>query len=109
MIDVKNDWLPIGSVVLLEGASHPVMITAYMAVEGSTKKIFDYCGCPFPEGLHGAGGLFFDKDQIEKVADISTLSTLCAQIVQRLNDFETRYQEARAMGYEALVSQAVSA
>ena len=49
---MNKSFLPIGSVVLLEGASKMIMINGYCAVTSSVKdKVFDYRGCPYPEGI----------------------------------------------------------
>ena len=66
---MKNKYLPIGSVVKLEGGEKGVMITGYCAVtpdfEGRT---FDYRGVPFPEGvITEVGAVLFDNSMIEKV------------------------------------------
>lgn len=62
-------FLPIGSVVLLKGGSKKIMINGYCAVTESNKdKIYDYRGCPFPEGiLISEGTALFDHDQIDEV------------------------------------------
>ncbi len=62
--EVGEKLLPIGTVVVLKGATRKVMITGYAIIpvgelrkgdntkEEITKNtIFDYGGCPFPEGL----------------------------------------------------------
>ncbi len=65
---MKNELLPIGSVVLLEGGTKKIMINGYFVVEGSNKKVWDYRGCPFPEGiLESSGVALFDKEQIKEV------------------------------------------
>lgn len=66
---MKDRFLPIGSVVLLKGGSKKVMINGYCQVTGEKPdKIFDYRGCPYPEGLLDDKGVaLFDNDQIDKV------------------------------------------
>ena len=60
---MKNELLPIGSVVLLEGGTKKIMINGYFVVEGSNKKVWDYRGCPFPEGILESSGVeLFDKE-----------------------------------------------
>ena len=68
---MQDKYLPIGTVVLLKGGEKKVMITSYLIFsmgKEADKKMFDYGGCPFPEGIvdstHTVG---FNHDQIEKI------------------------------------------
>ena len=45
--------LPIGSVVLLKGADKRLMIIGYLRMRPDSDKVYDYCGCVFPEGFTG--------------------------------------------------------
>ena len=69
---MEEKYLPIGTVVLLKGASKKVMINGYCAVaENRPNKIFDYRGCPFPEGvLESSGVALFDHEQINEICHI---------------------------------------
>lgn len=63
-----NDFLPIGSVVLLKGAQKRIMIIGRFQVSVESKKIFDYSGCLYPEGVMNPKDLFlFQHDDIERV------------------------------------------
>ena len=68
----ENKFLPIGSVVLLNGGTKSVMITGYLQkTEEKKDKVFDYRGCPFPEGvIESSGVALFDKDDINEVIHI---------------------------------------
>lgn len=61
--------LPIGSVVMLKGGTHRVMIIGYcQRLVNEPEKIFDYVGCLFPEGFLGAEkNYLFNRDQVERV------------------------------------------
>lgn len=61
--------LPLGSVVLLNGGTKKVMIIGYcMKTPEKPNKIFDYCGCVFPEGvLRSDITCVFDHEQIQQV------------------------------------------
>lgn len=61
--------LPIGSVVLLKNASKRVMILGYCRYKaGDQTKVYDYCGCPYPEGfVSPEKTAVFDHDQIEQI------------------------------------------
>ena len=66
---MKEKYLPIGSVVLLKGGTKKIMINGHCQVaEGKPDKIFDYRGCPYPEGILADRGVaLFDNDQIAEV------------------------------------------
>ena len=61
--------LPIGSVVSLYGAKKRLMILGYVKyLKGNDTKVYDYCGCTFPEGyLDSESTAVFDHDDIEHV------------------------------------------
>ena len=64
--------LPVGSVVLLDGGEKKVMVTGFYTfpVEDS-QKIYDYCGCLYPEGIVSSEkNLVFDHSQIVKVLHV---------------------------------------
>ncbi|MEE3342691.1 MAG: DUF4176 domain-containing protein [Bacilli bacterium] len=60
-------FLPIGTIVLLNGATKKIMITGFYVVNDSNKA-YDYCGCLYPEGyLSSDKCLMFNHDQIYKI------------------------------------------
>lgn len=78
--EIKEKFLPIGTVVLLKGGQRKIMITSYCPVpkgdiydkkekiELDKDKVFDYGGCFYPEGIINSNRVFiFNHDQIEKV------------------------------------------
>ena len=49
---MEEKYLPIGSVVLLEGGTKRLMITGYcMQTEEQPGVLYDYSGCLYPEGI----------------------------------------------------------
>ena len=49
---MEDKYLPIGSVVLLDGGTKRLMITGYcMQTEEQPGVLYDYSGCLYPEGL----------------------------------------------------------
>ena len=62
-------YLPLGSVVLLNGAKKRVMIIGFMvSSQGAEGKVFDYMGCVFPEGvISSEQSLVFNHNQIGQV------------------------------------------
>lgn len=61
-----KEYLPIGSVVLLNNAKKKLVITGIMQISSNKEqaKVYDYLGVPYPEGYVGAesGFLFYHKD-----------------------------------------------
>ena len=66
---VKDKYLPLGSVVILKEAEKKLVITGFrMKAVEIPDKIYDYCGCMFPEGtISSELTCVFDHSQIEKV------------------------------------------
>lgn len=63
-----NDYLPVGSIVLLKDATKKVVIIGYAVVEESSTEVWDYLGCVYPIGVIGMNkNLLFNKEQIDKV------------------------------------------
>jgi len=67
---MKEKYLPIGSVVLLKGATKRVMVSGFLAVDNEdTSVVYDYSGCMYPEGFLGSDQvLMFNHDQIESIS-----------------------------------------
>lgn len=87
--------LPIGSVVLLNNGSKKIMITGFYSIAANDpNKIFDYCGCLFPEGvISSEQNLLFDHNQIMKVCymgykndEEKEFKTKLGEIVNKEND-----------------------
>lgn len=61
-------YLPIGSVVLLEGGKKRLMIYGRIQQQEGADKIWDYIGCLYPEGhISKEFTYLFNHDDIEKV------------------------------------------
>ena len=69
---MRDKYLPIGSVVLLKGGTKKVMITGFCSIaEENQEKIYDYCGCIYPEGYLSSDEIcLFDHDQIAEISFI---------------------------------------
>lgn len=69
MKEIKEKYLPIGTVVILKGATKRLMISGFCAIDNSNKdKIWDYSGCMYPEGFLTSNQIcLFDHEQIEKI------------------------------------------
>ncbi len=65
--------LPIGSVVLLEGAEQRVMVLGYQrkSADPADEMIYDYCGCPYPQGyLSPEKTVIFNHDRIDRIISV---------------------------------------
>lgn len=67
---MEEKFLPIGSVVLLEGASKRLMIIGFCVTNknGGDDKVYDYAGCLYPEGvISSEETALFNHERIKKV------------------------------------------
>lgn len=69
---LNEKYLPIGTVVKLQGLSKKIMITGFLIIEkNSEKTVWDYSGCLFPEGIViSERAALFNHSQIEKIEHI---------------------------------------
>ncbi len=70
MNNVGEKFLPLGTVVMLKGASKRLMITGFctMAAEEAEGVMYDYSGCMYPEGIISSDQTaLFNHDQIDKI------------------------------------------
>ena len=90
-IDVKNTekFLPIGTVVLLKGATKRLMISGYCAVDQEKKdEMWDYSGCMYPEGfLSSTQSFLFDHSQIAKIYSLGYKDDEEEEFQQKLNNY----------------------
>ena len=66
----NNILLPVGSIVKIKNMEKEVMITGFYHIqkEDSTKKIYDYMGCIWPEGIIDTDqNLFFNNPDIDRI------------------------------------------
>lgn len=64
----NNTYLPIGSIVLLEGQKKRVMIDGRRVISSSEGVEYDYRGCLYPEGVTGNGDvLLFNNADINMI------------------------------------------
>ena len=64
-----DKYLPIGTVCTLKGNNKKIMIVGFFSIEyNGNIKMYDYQGCPYPEGLLLKSGLVsFNHDDVEKI------------------------------------------
>ena len=91
MIDVNETekYLPIGTVVLLKGATKRWMIAGYCAVDQEKKdEMWDYSGCMYPEGfLSSTQSFLFDHSQIAKIYSLGFKDNEEEEFQQKLNEY----------------------
>ena len=64
----EDEFLPIGSVVLLEGGNKRIMICGRIQAQAGSDIIYDYSACYYPEGIVDTKSMFFfNRDAIETV------------------------------------------
>lgn len=66
----RDDWLPVGTVVAVEGAARPVMVAGVMALDGRTGRYWDYIGVPYPEGRGAVEGVLAIGYRDERFASL---------------------------------------
>ena len=64
----EDEFLPIGSVVLLEGGNKRIMICGRIQAQAGSDIIYDYSACYYPEGIVDPKSMFFfNRDAIATV------------------------------------------
>ena len=89
---MREKYLPIGTVVLLEGATKKIMIMGYCPM-GADNKVFDYSACTYPEGLISSDKtLAFNHSQIKQIIFMGLESdeqkNFSSQIKEMLKDID---------------------
>ena len=93
MNEIKEKYLPVGTVVLLENGTKRVMINGFCTVDAnSPEKVYDYSGVLFPEGsLSSDQTLLFDHSQIVRVDHMGLVD-------EEETEFKTQLKELLASG-----------
>lgn len=64
----NRTYLPLGSVVLLEGQKKRVMINGRRMIDRTDGVEYDYQGCPYPEGVLDNGDvILFNSEDIKMI------------------------------------------
>ena len=84
---MKNEFLPVGSVVLLNDATKPVVIIGYSVVEEGSRRLWDYLGCAYPVGVLGKDkNLLFQKEQVYKIISKGYEDDECRKFLDIMNE-----------------------
>lgn len=79
--------LPIGTVVLLKEANKRLMIIGYQRMKEAGGKIYDYCGCVYPEGFtRPEAAVIFDHEQIDRIIAMGLQNPAQIEFSQRLKE-----------------------
>ena len=79
-------FLPIGSVVIINDGSQPVMIYGRKQINTDDEKVWDYVGCLYPEGNLGEEyNVFFNDEDIKEILFIGFQTKIDFQLQEILN------------------------
>ena len=67
--ETMKEYLPLGSIVILEGFVHKIMIAARgVTVDMNGKKCYyDYGACRYPEGMSDGELMYFNREAVDEV------------------------------------------
>lgn len=84
---MQEKYLPIGTVVMLNGGTKRLMITGFCAVTTEKKEVFDYVGCLYPEGVVISNqSALFNHDQIKEIYSVGYSDEEEKEFKKKLND-----------------------
>jgi len=90
------DWLPIGSVVRLEGEDRFLVITGFMAWDSKTPAYWEYVAVPYPLGCtEDPNGIYFDRSMIDTVYQMGYLNDEGLALMDELASTEDEFLEER--------------
>ena len=94
-MEKREKFLPIGSVVLLEGGQKKVMVTGFCSISTDDKtRIYDYTGCIYPEGYLSSNQIcLFDHEQIEEIYFIGYENEEEEEFKKQLNEVFEEFKE----------------
>lgn len=96
MFDAKKDWLPIGSVVRLDGGERLVMIAGYMVLQAGSEQLWDYIGYLYPEGNQHEEAVFFQREIVDEIYQLGFIDADGLRALEQLDLVEPDYQQERA-------------
>lgn len=88
--EIGEKFLPLGTVVMLKGASKRLMITGFCSMaanEGEQAQMYDYSGCMYPEGfISSEQTALFNHDQIDKIYYVGLVDDEEKKFKAKLNE-----------------------
>ncbi len=108
-MELKEKFLPIGSVVLLQGGTKRIMITGFCSIaEDDKTKVYDYSGCVYPEGyLNSNQVCLFDHDQISELFHLGYECDEETEFKKSLRDIIEKYNSGDIEGAKDRVEDEV--
>ena len=80
--------LPAGSVVLLKESTKRVMVMGFaQTMPENPEKVYDYCGCLYPEGYMNAEKIFlFNHEDVDRVYHVGYIDEEQFRFEERLEE-----------------------
>lgn len=91
---MNNEYLPIGSIVLLNGGIKKVMVIGYFFNDPTINKnkVFDYLGAMYPEGVFTLENfLAFDNKDISKIYNLGFSDEEQKHFSKKLIEMKQKY------------------
>ena len=107
-MEKREKFLPIGSVVLLNGGQKKIMITGFCSIAADDKtRVYDYSGCIYPEGYLSSNQIcLFDHEQIEEIFFIGYENEEEENFKKQLNEvFEDFKKRTMSLGKKEETSE----
>ena len=96
-----REWLPIGSVVHVEGHDGLLLVIACMVGDEATEELWDYAAVAYPQGVTGpARDVLFDKDSIDGVFAVGFQNADGERMQELLVQAQTRFDEEKRASRE---------
>ena len=90
-------FLPLGTIVLLKGATKKLMITGFFPISSEEKDVvYDYAGVMFPEGALNNEVALFNHEQIDKIYYIGYVDDEQKAFEKVLRDYISKTTKANA-------------
>ena len=97
MSEIKEKFLPIGTIVLLKDGNKKVMITSYLIFpsgNAENKNMYDYGGCTYPEGVIDSKlGVGFNHDQIAEIVHMGLEDDDFIEFKNTLNQYADEFKQ----------------
>lgn len=106
MNNIGEKYLPLGTVVLLEGGTKRVMITGFATASSDDPDlIYDYAGCMYPQGFITSNQtVLFDHDQIQKIYHFGLIDPEWVEFQDNLKKFLENLDEQDIFAFGANIN-----
>lgn len=106
MNNIGEKYLPLGTVVLLEGGTKRVMITGFATASSDDPDlVYDYAGCMYPQGFITSNQtVLFDHDQIQKIYHFGLIDPEWVEFQDNLKKFLENLDEQDISAFGANIN-----